>query len=114
MSDYFYAHESKKCSSFMIPKELFTNSHYAQMDVHSKVLYGILLDILKFGNDSTWIDESNRVYINCTRLEVQDILKIGKDKCTALFQELTLYGLIEEVSQRRQAKRIYLKKFDKA
>lgn len=73
-----------------IPKELFTDEKYKEINNDSKLLFGLLLDKKNQSKDE---------YIIFPRQEIETILNCSHKKVVNLFKELKEVGLIEEIRQ---------------
>ena len=112
--DYFYGNEADQFSFYRIPKTLFTDWHYQNISIESKVLYGLLLDRISLSVRSGWMDNEGRIFIYFTQEEAMAAMGCGKDKATKLFRELDQsgIGLIERCKQGQgRPARIYVKNF---
>ena len=56
---------------YQIPKELFTNPAYNNLDSNSILLYGLLLDRLSVSMKNKWIDKDGNIYLIYSRKEAQ-------------------------------------------
>lgn len=75
----------------------------------AKLLYVYLLDRYKLSLKNKWVDCEGRVYLICTREEMQDLLGCGNQKATKVAKELTDSGLIiEKRNGHMKANWIYL------
>ena len=110
--DYFKGQESEMLSFYRIPKLLFTNAYFKELDVSAKVLYGLMLDRMSLSLKNKWFDEQQRAFIYFAQQEASEMLGFGDDKIRVLFNKLEEFGLIERKKQGQgKPTIIYLKKF---
>ena len=99
-------------SFYRIPKLLFTNAYFKELDVSAKVLYGLMLDRMSLSLKNKWFDEQQRAFIYFAQQEASEMLGFGDDKIRVLFNKLEEFGLIERKKQGQgKPTIIYLKKF---
>lgn len=65
----YKANEYLENSFYQVPKELFINEYYTNLNLASKVLYGLLLDRLSLSIKNNWTDEDENIYIVYSRKE---------------------------------------------
>ena len=56
--DYFYEHESELFTFYRVPKVLFTEKPFKNMNCEAKLLYGLLLDKMGLSRKSGWFDRA--------------------------------------------------------
>ena len=61
--DYFYEHESELFTFYRVPKVLFTEEPFKNMDCEAKLLYGLLLDKMGLSRKSGWFDKQGRAFV---------------------------------------------------
>lgn len=86
-------------SFYQLPKELFCNSYYTELNLTSKVLYALLLDRLSLSIKNKWIDKNGNIYLAFSRKEVCDTLNLSNKTVTKAFKQLRDVKLIEERKQ---------------
>ena len=75
----------------------------------AKLLYVYLLDRYKLSLKNKWVDSEGRVYLICTREEMQELLGCAKQKSIKVAKELVDSGLIiEKRNGHMKANWIYL------
>ena len=110
--DYFKSQESEMLSFYRIPKLLFTNDYFADLDVSAKVLYGLMLERMSLSLKNSWFDSENRAYIYFSQQDAMELLNCKVNKVISLFKELDKFGLIERKKQGQgKPDVIYLKNF---
>ncbi len=110
--DYFNGQESEMLAFYRIPKLLFTNAYFRDLDALAKTLYGLMLDRMSLSLKNKWFDELQRAYIYFAQTEAAEMLGCGEDKIRCLFKNLEEYGLIERKKQGQgKPTVIYLKNF---
>ncbi len=110
--DYFNGQEAEMLAFYRIPKLLFTNAYFRDLDALAKTLYGLMLDRMSLSLKNKWFDELQRAYIYFAQTEAAEMLGCGEDKIRCLFKNLEEYGLIERKKQGQgKPTVIYLKNF---
>ena len=61
--DYFYEHESELFTFYRVPKVLFTEEPFKNMNCEVKLLYGLLLDKMGLSRKSGWFDKQGRAFV---------------------------------------------------
>ena len=61
--DYFYEHESELFTFYRVPKVLFTEEPFKNMNCEAKLLYGLLLDKMGLSRKSGWFDKQGRAFL---------------------------------------------------
>ncbi len=82
---------------YQIPKELFTNPLYINLNSDSILLYGLLLDRLSVSMKNKWIDKDGNIYLVYSRKEAQKMLKLSDKPITRAFRKLQDAKLIYEI-----------------
>jgi len=82
---------------YQIPKELFTNHLYSNLNSDSILLYGLLLDRLSVSMKNKWIDKDGNIYLVYSRKEAQKMLKLSDKPITRAFRKLQDAKLIYEI-----------------
>ena len=82
---------------YQIPKELFTNPAYNNLDSNSILLYGLLLDRLSVSMKNKWIDKEGNIYLIYSRKEAQKMLKLSDKPVSKAFKKLEDAKLIYEI-----------------
>ena len=110
--DYFNGQESEMLAFYRIPKLLFTNAYFRDLDALAKTLYGLMLDRMSLSLKNKWFDDQKRAYIYFAQTEAAEMLGCGEDKIRCLFKNLEEFGLIERKKQGQgKPTVIYLKNF---
>lgn len=73
---------------YQIPKELFLNPLYSNLNSDSILLYGLLLDRLSVSMKNKWIDKDQNFYLVYLRKEAQKMLKLSDKTTTKVFKNL--------------------------
>ena len=97
--DYYYGSQADQFSFIRIPRVMLTGDTFSTLSIHSKVLYGVLLDRMSLSRKNAWFDEENRVFIIYPIGEIQEDLGFSKKKAMELLSELEKFGLL--VKKRR-------------
>ena len=84
---------------YQIPKELFVNPYYKNLNSDSKLLYSLLLDRLSVSMKNEWIDEEGNIFLIFSRKEAQEKLNLSDKTVTKAFRQLTDVKLIYEKKQ---------------
>ena len=84
---------------YQIPKELFVNPYYKNLNSDSKLLYSLLLDRLSVSMKNEWIDEDGNIFLIFSRKEAQEKLNLSDKTVTKAFRQLTDVKLIYEKKQ---------------
>ena len=71
---------------YQIPKELFINPLYSNLNSDSILLYGLLLDRLSVSMKNKWIDKDVNIYLVYSRKEAQKMLKLSDKPITRAFK----------------------------
>lgn len=61
--DYFYEHESELFTFYRVPKVLFTEEQFKNINCEAKLLYGLLLDKMGLSRKSGWFDKQGRAFV---------------------------------------------------
>ena len=61
--DYFCEHESDQFTFYRVPKVLFTEEPFKNMNCEAKLLYGLLLDKMGLSRKSGWFDKQGRAFV---------------------------------------------------
>ena len=61
--DYFCEHESEQFTFYRVPKVLFTEEPFKNMNCEAKLLYGLLLDKMGLSRKSGWFDKQGRAFV---------------------------------------------------
>lgn len=81
---------------YQIPKELFINPYYKNLNSDSKLLYALLLDRLSVSMKNEWFDEDGNIFLIFSRKEAQEKLNLSDKTVTKAFKELNNVKLIYE------------------
>lgn len=93
---------------YTIPKFLFSNE-FENLSNDARVLYALLKDKHELSIKNKCVNENNEVYLEFTRKDMQNMLKLSKPTIVKIIKELEKYGLLEEERTGNQkANRIYL------
>ena len=84
---------------YQIPKELFVNPYYKNLNSDSKLLYSLLLDRLSVSMKNEWIDEEGNIFLMFSRKEALEKLNLSDKTVTKAFRQLTDVKLIYEKKQ---------------
>lgn len=84
---------------YQIPKELFVNPYYKNLNSDSKLLYSLLLDRLSVSMKNEWIDEEGNIFLIFSRKEAQEKLNLSDKTVTKAFKQLSDVKLIYEKKQ---------------
>ena len=84
---------------YQIPKELFVNPYYKNLNSDSKLLYSLLLDRLSVSMKNEWVDEEGNIFLIFSRKEAQEKLNLSDKTVTKAFRQLTYVKLIYEKKQ---------------
>ncbi|ETP71240.1 replication initiator protein A (RepA) [Lachnospiraceae bacterium JC7] len=101
--DYFYGKEDLsnlyKGGFIRLPKSLFNEEKYRNLNNDSKYLYCLMLDRRSLSEMNGWRDEYGEVYIYYTIEEIQKELGCGNKKVSRLLKELEQCHLIKRCHQ---------------
>ena len=78
--NYYYGAEAEQFSFIRIPKVMLTEEKFSSLSLASKILYGVLLDIMSLSVKNGWLDEEQRVFIIFKIEEIQELLGFSKKK----------------------------------
>ncbi len=81
---------------YQIPKELFVNTYYKNLNSDSKLLYSLLLDRLSVSMKNEWIDEERNIFLIFSRKEAEEKLNLSDKTVTKAFKQLRETKLIYE------------------
>ena len=110
--DYFYKHESELFTFYRVPKVLFTEEPFKNMNCEAKLLYGLLLDKMSASVKNQWLDEENKAYVIYQITDIMEDMNISKKKAIASLKELEEVGLVEKkLKGLGQPSLLYVKKF---
>ena len=110
--DYYSGDQTEHFRFLPVPKVLYENPEYADLDLTAVFLYSMLHEQVALSKKNGWIDESGRVYVIRTLDSMHEKLKCSTDKARAALNRLIEYGLIEK-KRRGQGKPdlIYVKDY---
>ena len=94
--DYYYGTQADQFTFIKIPKLLITDEIFDELSLPAKVLYGILLDRMSLSMKNRWFDSENRVYIIYQISDIQEDLRVSKNKAIELLRSLEQFGLVEK------------------
>lgn len=94
--DYYYGTQADQFTFIKIPKLLITDEIFDDLSLPAKVLYGILLDRMSLSMKNRWFDSENRVYIIYQISDIQEDLRVSKNKAIELLRSLEQFGLVEK------------------
>ena len=94
--NYYYGSQADLFSFIRIPRIMLTDPAFANLSLHAKVLYSVLLDRMSLSRKNGWFDEGNRVFIIYQIGEIQNDLGFTKKKAMELLGELESFGLLEK------------------
>ena len=94
--DYYSGDQTEHFRFLPVPKVLYENPEYADLDLTTVFLYSMLHEQVALSKKNGWIDESGRVYVIRTLDSMHEKLKCSKDKARAALNRLIEYGLIEK------------------
>ena len=97
--DYYTGAQAEQFSFIRIPKLLLLNNAFAELSLHAKLLYAVLLDRMSLSVKNHWLDNEDRAYIIYPVEEIMQDLGITKKKAMDILAELEDFGLV--VKKRR-------------
>ena len=86
--DYFYEHESELFTFYRVPKVLFTEEPFKNMNCEAKLLYGLLLDKMGLSRKSGWFDKQGRAFVYYGINRIMEDLGCAHNKAEKLLSEL--------------------------
>ena len=86
--DYFYEHESELFTFYRVPKVLFTEEPFKNMNCEAKLLYGLLLDKMGLSRKSGWFDKQGRAFVYYGISHIMEDLGCAHSKAEKLLSEL--------------------------
>lgn len=97
--DYFYEHESELFTFYRVPKVLFTEEPFKNMNCEAKLLYGLLLDKMGLSRKSGWFDKQGRAFVYYGISHIMEDLGCAHNKAEKLLSELEQAGLLRRKRQ---------------
>ena len=94
-------------SFFQIPTKLFMEP-YSNIEMGSKVLYGVLLSRVRLSIANGWIDDDGHVYIRFSNHELAEVLGIAEKTITRYKKSLSECGLLRITKDGMDSYRIYV------
>ena len=92
-----------------MPRWLFSDSRYADMNLDTKVAYTFLLNRFQLSRRNGWVNDRGEVFVIFPRKELARELRICEQRVTAAFRQLAARKLIwEKRCGRGDANQIYL------
>ena len=92
-----------------MPRWLFSDPRYADMNLDAKVTYTFLLNRFQLSRRNGWVNDYGEVFVIFPRKELAKELRVGEKRVTAAFQTLASLSLIwEKRCGRGDANQIYL------
>ena len=96
-----------------MPRWLFSDPRYADMNLDAKVTYTFLLNRFQLSRRKGWINDHGEVFVIFPRLALAEELRICEKRVTAAFRTLAERELIwEKRCARGDANQIYLAKVE--
>lgn len=92
--DFYYGAQADQFSFIRIPRQLLLNPAFADLPIHAKMLYAVLLDRMSLSFKNHWLDSQNRVYIIYQVEEITQDLGYTKRKALDALAELEAFGLV--------------------
>ena len=96
--DYFYEHESELFTFYRVPKVLFTEEPFKNMNCEAKLLYGLLLDKMGLSRKSGWFDQQGRAFVYYGISHIMEDLGCAHSKAEKLLSELEQAGLLRRTA----------------
>ena len=90
--DYFYEHESELFTFYRVPKVLFTEEPFKNMNCEAKLLYGLLLDKMGLSRKSGWFDKQGRAFVYYGINRIMEDLGCAHSKAEKLLSETAGVG----------------------
>ena len=84
--DYFYEQESELFTFYPVPKVLFTEEPFKNMNCEAKLLYGLLLDKMGLSRKSGWFDKQGRAFVYYGINRIMEDLGCAHNKAEKLEQ----------------------------
>ena len=106
MFNYLLESEADDLLVYVVPKELFSSPRFSSLTAESKVLYGILLDMVDQAVDEGCVDESDHVYVLYPITAICRDFCCTSEKAALMLKELEQFGLVFTAQER-----IYVKNF---
>ena len=97
--DYFYEHESELFTFYRVPKVLFTEEPFKNMNCEAKLLYGLLLDKMGLSRKSGWFDKQGARLCLLWHQPYYGGLGCAHNKAEKLLSELEQAGLLRRKRQ---------------
>ncbi|WP_417048259.1 replication initiator protein A, partial [Dysosmobacter welbionis] len=96
-----------------MPRWLFSDPRYADMNLDAKVTYTFLLNRFQLSRRKGWVNDQGEVFVIFPRLALAEELRICEKRVTAAFRTLAERELIwEKRCGRGDANQIYLAKVE--
>lgn len=99
--NYFYEGQEEQYSFFRIPKKLIKDPCFKNLNLRSKMLYGLMLDRLSLSKKNDWHDKARRLYIIYALEQIMEDLACSKPTAEKALDELENAGLIKRVRRGR-------------
>ena len=106
MFNYLLESEADDFLVYVVPKSLFSHPRFSSLTAESKVLYGVLLDMVDQSMDEGYVDESNHVYVLYSIASICRDFCCTSEKAALMLKELEQFGLVFTAQER-----IYVKNF---
>lgn len=109
--EYFYGQEADLFSFIRVPKLLFTDNRFKDLNSDAKILYGLLLDRMSLSVENNWFDKYGRVYIIYTIEEIEKTFSCANGKAGKTLKQLVDIGLVDRTYQGQgKASLLYVKR----
>lgn len=92
-------HESEQFTFYRVPKVLFTEEPFKNMNCEAKLLYGLLLDKMGLSRKSGWFDKQGRAFVYYGINRIMEDLGCAHNKAEKLLSELEQAGLLRRKRQ---------------
>ena len=97
--EYLYERESELFTFYRVPKVLFTEEPFKNMNCESKLLIGLLLDKMGLSRKSVWFDQQGRAFVYYGIYRIMEDLCGALSKAEKLLSELEQAGLLRRKRQ---------------
>ncbi len=90
-----YCTGEEQFTFFKLPKCLIDDACFWGLSIDAKLLYAIFLDRVSLSIKNGWVDETGRVFIYYSVINICEILNCGTQKACKLLDELEMFGALE-------------------
>ena len=115
MGTRYNVKDADKDIFYRIPQCFLTFPQYADMNIKSMMLYGVLTNQVSLSRKNGWVDENGDIFFFLKWESIKKLLRISNSTTSNILKDLKSHGLLESVRQGfGMPDRLYLSRPDSA